>query len=158
MPQRPLPLGESYLEYTLRKQLFWRWAGFLSIALVISVLCFTLLACQNLPFSAAKTPLQRAYAVYGTFVVAEEQAATLKQSSTLPPAVIHALAQADRIAKPSADALLNAVLDVTQATQQLKAGSGTPEKLAIAQAQLNTWIPKAEADVTSLVKAVEQKP
>jgi len=132
--------------------------GFASVFAVM--FAFTLVTvscipgCKMNPVSTAQTLDQKAYAVYGTFVVMEESAAGLKRDPNVAPQVKLKLVAADARAKPSADALLRALRDYDAATLALKAGDGTASQLSIATANLNTWIAQATADVDALVTAV----
>lgn len=55
--------------------------------------------------ATASTLEQRAFALYGTFVVLEEQAAVLVRDRSIPKDVRKAIQRADKIAKPLADRL-----------------------------------------------------
>ena len=124
-------------------------------ALVLTVLA-TLGACASLnPVSKADTAEQKAYALYGTFVVFEEQAAKLVSSSEVPENVKQALRDADKAAKPAADSLLDGVQQVLTVKRELAAGTTTNEKLSIAVANLAGWYASAKPKVESLVSAVK---
>lgn len=110
--------------------------------------------CASNPVASAQTVEQKAYAVYGTFVVMEESAAALKQDPNVITSVKQALVSADAKAKPSADALLQSLRDYEMASDALKAGRSTSDQLSIATANLNAWITRATADVNALVSAV----
>lgn len=116
-----------------------------------------LLGCQSNPVAIAKTPLQSAYAVYGGFVIVEEQAAQLKKSGALAsqPVILDEIIAADRLAKPSADALLQATLDALAAQHALSAGNGSPEKMQIATDNLTHWVTQAQIDILALTSAVQ---
>jgi hypothetical protein len=101
---------------------------------------------------------QRAYAVYGTFVVIEERGAQLVGDPNTPAAVKVVIRLADSKAKPSADALLKATQDYLSIAAQVKAGGSTPAALATATANLTGWITTATADVNNLVSAVKGGP
>lgn len=129
--------------------------SFLRSALALAVLG-TLGACASLnPVSKANTTEQKAYALYGTFVVFEEQAAKLVSSSEVPENVKQALRDADKTAKPAADALLDGVQQVLTVKRELAAGTSTNEKLTIAVANLATWYASAKPKVESLVNVVK---
>lgn len=132
--------------------------------LVCVVACWTLLAiaafglpgCASNPVTAAQDSEQRAYAIYGTFVIVEEQGANVIGSATVPDAIKHAIKIADAKAKPSADALLQAVRDFDNASHDFKQGTNTASDLQIATTHLQQWVIQAQADVSALVTAVKQ--
>jgi len=119
---------------------------------IVTVSCFP--GCATNPVNTAQTLDQKAYAVYGAFVVMEESAARLKQDATVVTEVKQALTAADARAKPSADALLQAIQDYDSAATALKAGSGTASALTITTANLKTWLERATADTDALINAV----
>ena len=116
----------------------------------------TMAACASLnPVSKTETTEQKAYALYGTFVIFEEQAAKLVQSPEVPANVKQALRDADKAAKPAADAVLDGVQTVLTVRRQLLAGETTEERLAIAVSNLNLWYSTARPKVEQLVKVVK---
>lgn len=116
----------------------------------------TMAACASMnPVSKAETTEQKAYALYGTFVIFEEQAAKLVQSPEVPANVKQALRDADKAAKPAADAVLDGVQTVLTVRRQLLAGETTEERLAIAVSNLNLWYSTARPKVEQLVKVVK---
>lgn len=127
-------------------------------AFVTALLLFgalTISACKTInPVTAAETPEQRAYAVYGTFVVAEELGAKIVTDATTPASVKQAIKDADAKAKPAADALLDATQQVMTVRAQLAAGATTEDKLKTVIANLDTWITDASPKVSALLKAV----
>lgn len=132
----------------------------LSAAIVLALvfgLAAVLFGCAGNPLSAAHTPEQRAYALYGEFVIFEEQAVALRSSGELTPPLLVAIQKADMIAKPTADALLQATQDVIAAQRQLDSGSGSPEKLKIATDNLTRWVTQGQTDITNLASAVKGK-
>lgn len=114
-----------------------------------------LAACGSInPLARAETLGQKTYALYGEFVIAEEQAAKLFQDPVVPANIKAALSTADRAAKPAADSLLAAILEVDSVRAQLAAGTTTDEKLTIAVANLNQWYTTARPLILSLKGAV----
>jgi len=111
--------------------------------------------CASSPLATAQTPEQKAFAVYGSFVIYEEQAARLATDPSTPGPVRQALSAADARAKPSADALLKAFQDYSTADTALKAGTGTPEKLQITAENLDTWVQTASNDINTLITTVK---
>lgn len=114
--------------------------------------------CASNPVTAAQDSEQRAYAIYGTFVIVEEQAAKLVGSSQVPNPVVTAIKLADARAKPSADALVQAVRDYDAAVLAVKHGtvSANASVLSVASANLNQQVSQAQTDVAALVNAVKQ--
>lgn len=125
-------------------------------AMVTMVALMALTACANLnPLNHAETVQQKAYALYGTFVVYEEQAAAIVQDVNVPSEVKSGLSSADAVAKPLADKLLAAALSVDQIRLELQAGKSTEEKLTIATANLERWYEEAGPKIRDLVAAVQ---
>lgn len=126
-------------------------------AVVWLALAVALSACATInPIGTAQTAEQKAYAAYGTFVVFEEEAAKLVQSSEVPPDVKENLKRADAVAKPAADALVAAARQVLMVRKQLESGATTDDKLRLAIENLNRWyfdtLPKIQALVTLVEK------
>lgn len=112
--------------------------------------------CASNPLSIAQDTEQRAYAVYGTFVIVEEQAARAVQNPSIPDAVKVAIRSADARAKPTADALAQAVRDYDDASGAIKAGGSTTASLTVAATNLQKWLIEAQSDVGDLVNAVRK--
>lgn len=109
-------------------------------AMLLMVAAFALSACGTLnPLSHAQTVEQKAYGLYGEFVVVEEQAAAVVQSADVSSNVRHAIAAADAAAKPVADELLKSAALVKSIREELAQGQSTEEKLVIATANLQRW-------------------
>lgn len=70
---------------------------------------------------------QQAFQAYGTFVVLEEQAARLVQDPVVPERVKLNIRAADAIAKPAADAILDAALAADEVRIQRELASGLPK-------------------------------
>jgi hypothetical protein len=121
--------------------------------------CFALAAldlpgCANNPVTAAKTSAQRAYALYGLFVIVEEQGAQTVLDPNVPPEIKRAIRTADAKAKPTADTLQVMLQQYQAAQAAVASGSGSADQLAIANANLSQWITQAETDINALVTAV----
>lgn len=130
------------------------WISILSAVSFVAVIAsVTLMGCVASPFKAAVNNEQRAYALYGEFVIAEQQAAKLR--AQISPTEFVTVQKADAAAKPIADSLLQAVEDFDQISAQVKAGTSTQDKLAIASADLQSWVAKAQTDITQLVNALK---
>ena len=120
------------------------------------IIAFALQACAAYnPVSKAETTEQRAYAIYGTFVIVEEAAAELIASGTLSDDTVLAIAAADERAKPTADLLIEALEEYLVIKAQLAAGESTQEQLDIAVTNLNLWVERVVPLVNTLRAAVE---
>lgn len=143
----------------VRHRIFWPGAWFLPVLLTLFGIAATQLpGCAGNPVGAARDLEQRAYAVYGSFVIVEEQGAKVVMDPAVPQPVKAAIQTADAKAKPSADALLNALQQYTTASAEVKAGTSSADKLSIATANLQTWIGEASADVTAFSSAIKAAP
>lgn len=112
-------------------------------------------SCATNPVSTATTVDQKAYALYGEFVVFEEVGAQLVQAADTPVAAKSAIRRADSVAKPIMDNALRAELLVSQIRVQLAAGASTQDKLTAALTNLDSWVTQATPLVSSLVDAVK---
>lgn len=124
-------------------------------AVVLTVAAFALTACGTLsPLSHAQTVEQKAYALYGEFVVVEEQAAATVQNPEVGSVVRTQVAHADQLAKSAADHLLDTAVVVRHVKADLDAGVTTEDKLVIATINLQKWVdelgPQLEALIASL--------
>lgn len=113
--------------------------------------------CASLnPVKAASTSEQKAYALYGSFVIFEEQAAKLYQSPTASARVKAALKAADAAAKPVADKLLDATQAVLAIKVEIAAGTSTTDKLVIALQNLDRYITEAGPKIKALGNAFKE--
>lgn len=103
---------------------------------------------------AAETPAQTAFALYGTFVVYEEQAAALVEDPRTPLEVTAKIKTADAIAKPLADNLLEAAMVYIDLQAKFGAAETTLDKLNVAAANLNYWVGRAAPAIKELVRVV----
>lgn len=103
----------------------------------------------------AETPEQKAYALYGTYVIFQEKAAELVQDSTTPDNVKQSLRDADRMAYPVAESLVEAVLEVEAIRQQISSGMTSEEKLTLALQNLSTIYFSAAPKLLAVVSAVK---
>lgn len=106
--------------------------------------------------SIAETPEQRTYAVYGSFVVAERQAAAIIQTPGVQDKIKVALQKADAVAKPLADKSLEAADAITDIRRALAMGQTTEDKLNIALLDLEQWYTRLVPAVNDLIKFVEE--
>jgi hypothetical protein len=103
----------------------------------------------------AETPEQKAYALYGTYVIFQEKAAELVQDTATPESVKQDLREADKVAYPVAESLVDAVLEVEAIRQQISTGLTTEEKLTIAIQNLSTIYFTAAPKLLAVVAAVK---
>lgn len=110
--------------------------------------------CSANPVAVAETPAQKGYALYGSFVIFEEQAVKVASDPMLPDNIRQAIIRADEAAKPAADKLQEALAQFESIRLELAAGTSTEEQLAIAAANLNRWVTEAAPLINSLIAAV----
>lgn len=111
--------------------------------------------CVNSPVQQAETPEQKAYALYGTYVIFQEKAAELVQDPTTPEKVKEALREADKVAYPVAESLVDAVMEVEAIRRQVSEGVTPEEKLTIAISNLSTIYFSAAPKLLAVVAAVK---
>lgn len=121
-----------------------------------------LVACAQNPVKVANDTEQKAYALYGSFVIFETEGAQLVADPSIPVNAKLAIKSADAKAKPTADALLQSVLDYDTAVTQLKAApaggsADAAQKVSNATLHLNAWVEQATADINSLITAVKSR-
>jgi hypothetical protein len=144
--------------------------------LALALALFAIPACAALPIAsprlenplvAARTLDQRAYALLHAYAGVIEEATDIVRDPTTPPAVLSALAGAERIATPAAESLSVAVRAYLSAQAQLEAASARDPSdtakaataLASAATDLNQAIAAAQAPVaelSALVSAVQE--
>ncbi len=114
---------------------------------------FALAGCQSAnPIAAAETPEQRAYAAYGTFVIAQETAADLVEQDTIPRGVRLRIIQAEERAKPVAESLLDAYIDFLIVKAEFNAGTTSEQRLAIAAESLDDWVTQLAPLINELLR------
>jgi hypothetical protein len=126
------------------------WWGLAPLALAAVLVAWACVGCANNPVSLAQTAPQKAYALYGEFVIFEEQAAALKQSGALSGDTLVQVQRADNIAKPTADHLLKTVLAYETFAHT---PAGDP-RAAAAGLELSNALNDAARDVGELVTLV----
>lgn len=131
------------------------WSESLAWTYLIGLAAIAMAACTAAPIQQAETPEQKAYALYGTYVIFQEKAAELVQDSTTPDNVKQALREADRVAYPVAESLVDAVLEVEAIRQQVASGMTSEERLTIAISNLSTIYFSAAPKLLAVVSAVK---
>lgn len=120
-------------------------------SVIVSAVVFS--ACTSNPLATAKDTEQRAYALYGEFVIFEQQAATIRAQVT--PRQYVPIQKADAATKPTIDALLKAVLDYDSAAHAIKIAHGDNAALVTATANLQKSVTQARHDIIALTTAVK---
>ena len=108
------------------------------------------------PVKQAESVEQKAYALYGTYVIFQEKAAELVQDSATPEDVKQALRDADKVAYPLAESLVSASLEVEAIREQIASGLTTEERLTIAISNLSTIYFSAAPKLLAVVAAVKK--
>jgi hypothetical protein len=124
--------------------------------LLVAVFAMLMAACETSnPVAEAETPEQKAFAIYGTYVVFSEQAAILSATKTIPASIRLGLVEAEEAAKPAADALKAAYDQAVGIAKEVALGTSTEERYVIAVGNLNRWITDAAPAITALKTAVQ---
>ena len=123
-------------------------------ALLILATAFTLEGCSTVagPVRAAETTEQKAFAMYGTFVVFEEQGAKIVADSRIDVNARRAIQRADLAAKPVADDLLAAALELQEIREEFGASES---RLESAARNVESWILRMEPLLAALVSSVK---
>ena len=117
---------------------------------------FALAGCQGAnPIRAAETPEQRAYAAYGTFVIAQETAADLVEDQAIPRGVRLRIISAEERAKPVADSLLDAYTEYLIIKAEFDAGDTSEQRLVIAANNLDDWVTQLAPLVAELLRNIK---
>ena len=125
--------------------------------LFLPLVAIALLAgCVTSPVQVAQTTEQKAYALYGTFVIVEDQAVKLTApSSALTPAVKAPIINAVQKAQPVVDSMLAATQKAESAKADFDAKKIDTPAFQIVVDNLGNWVSQAEPLVLSLVTAVK---
>ena len=122
--------------------------------LVASALALT--ACAGSPIRIAQTVEQKAYATYGTFVIAEEQAVKLSApASTLSPVVKGQIIVAFQKAQPAVDTMMKGLNAAEQAKADFDAQKIDKPTFQVVVDNLGGWVAQAAPLVATLVSAVK---
>lgn len=89
----------------LFKNICMAWAGALTVLLVAG--------CPVNPVKQAETFEQKAFALYGTYVIFQGKAAALEQDPTVPERIKQGLRDADKVTYPVAESLVDAAVVVS---------------------------------------------
>jgi hypothetical protein len=122
------------------------------------LLCFSALlqGCAGTnPIAAAETPEQRAYAAYGTFVIAQETAADLVEDTAIPRGVKLRIIAAEERAQPVAESMLEAYMEFLIIKAEFDAGDTSEQRLTIAARELDDWVTQLAPLVAELLRNVK---
>ena len=123
-------------------------------------LLLLLAACPSIePVQRAETPEQKAFALYGTFVIMQEQGAKIVLDETTPAAVVRAIQAADRVAHP-ASKVLNAAaqqLQIARARLRNVENQTTLQEFEAALAVFNERWNEDAPKLRALIAAVERE-
>lgn len=109
-------------------------------------------ACQQInPVGAADTVEQKAFALYGTYVIFAEKAADLAERPEVSNSVKLRLIQAEERASPVVDSMLEAVAEVEEIRAELNASD---DRLATALVSLNDWVTRVGPLIDELIREV----
>jgi hypothetical protein len=122
--------------------------------LSIIPLLLLLAACSSNPFKTAQTGEQTGDALYGSYVIAKEQGATILQDPGIPDEAKRPLAQVMVESKPLADELQNSLIQYSTVKAQIAQGTTPQERLVIVERELNGWIVKATPVINKLIETV----
>lgn len=114
-------------------------------------LLLLLSACATNP---ARNLEQHGDRAYGQYVIAKEQGAKLLKNSAIADNAKKPLAQAMVASKEPADKLQDLLIQYSEVSAQVAAGTTPPERLAIVERELSTWLAKAQPLIDDLIKAV----
>jgi hypothetical protein len=122
--------------------------------LSIIPLLLVLAACQSNPFTTAQNVEQEGDALYGSYVIAKEQGATILQNAAIPDTAKRPLAEAMVASKEPADALQDSLIEYSKVRAQIAAGTTPEERLVIVEREVGGWIDKARPLIDKLVEIV----
>ncbi len=120
------------------------------------VLALALVGCAGSPLKVAQTTEQKAYALYGTFVIAEEQAAKLTApTSNLSPAAKTAIIAASQRAQPAMDVVLAGISQYETARADFEAAKIDKPTFQVVVDKLGGWVTQAQALVATLLVSLK---
>lgn len=136
----------------------------------VSGVCLAVLiaACGLNPVKQAETFEQKSFALYGTYVIFQGKAAELVQDTATPERVKQGLRDADKVAYPVAESLVDAattvgdIRDIIDMCKELEAPEANPactpsneQRLANAVNNLSTIYFRAQPIILNLVATVK---
>ena len=148
-----LEAGEDFIERQFR--------SYVRMFAITTLVLFTsfMAACATFdsanPFASANSAEQKAFAMYGTFVILQERGADIVKNRSLPLKVRKNVKKANKIAFPVAKKLRAMAVHVIKTRMQLKQGKIHPDFLKQSVIALDELIVKFGPMLTSMKKAVE---
>lgn len=120
------------------------------------LLLTALAGCQSAnPIAAAETPEQRAYAAYGTFVIAQETAADLVEDTAIPRGVKLRIIAAEERAQPVAESMLDAYMGFLIIKAEFDAGETSEQRFMSASRELDDWVTQLAPLVAELLRNIK---
>lgn len=115
----------------------------------------TLAGCAGTPVGQAKTLEQKVYALYGSFVIIQEQVAELTaEGSGLNRDTQLQLIRTVRRGQPVIDAMLDAFEEYEKARANLSDDESAADYIETVTASLENWVEQADSLVNSLRSAL----
>lgn len=141
-----------------------------TIQLLIATVAMAIFAaCTVSPVKQAETFEQKAFALYGTYVIFQGKAAELVQDATVSDRIKQGLREADKVAYPVAEELVDAattvsdIRDIIDTCKTLEAPEANPtctptneQRLANAITNLSTIYFRAQPIILNLVATVKR--
>lgn len=127
------------------------------MSVLLTLVAMVLLTgCTTSPLSQAETFEQKAFALYGTYVIFQGRAAELVNDQATPEKAKQALREADKIAYPLAESLVDAAIEVSAVRERVSAGTTPEEKLTIALQNLSLIYFAVAPKLLAVVSAVKE--
>lgn len=106
------------------------------------------------PLRQAETTGQRAYALYGTYVIFVEKAADIVESPNVPPTLKLRLIAAEEKAAPIVESLIEVLFEYERIEREVKAQTTPPERLLAVSRNLETMLLEATPLIEVLINTV----
>jgi hypothetical protein len=133
------------------KVLLYQWRAFAALSLVmLAVLGTALTACTVNPVSRAETAEQRVYAVYGSYVILEEQIADLVEGESTPDGVRRRLISGVERTRPVVESMVSAYHEYQTVLAQYQENRTSEAQLTFALDNMAEWVQRAEGFLTNL--------
>lgn len=120
------------------------------------MLAATVAGCASTPVGSADTLEQRAYAIYGTFVIAQESVERLtRPESPLSDTAKLAMIEASQRARPAVDSTVAALESYQRARTEFAAGRAEQGAFDAVVERLGLWVEEARGLVDGFMASVE---
>jgi hypothetical protein len=126
----------------------------MKLKLSILPLLLILAACGSNPFKTAQTVEQQGDALYGSYVIAKDQGASILKNPAVADDVKRPVAQAMVDSKPVGDSLQDALTAYSQVSVEVKQGTTPQERLEIVEQNVADWIARATPIINKLIDTV----